>query len=680
MGKVISKINTIVNNRYFIYLWLFALSILNFGILIPTLGFYWDDLPYLFQYSAFGPGGFPAYVASDRPFSAWIFTITTALFGYAPMPYHVLILILRWFCAVLLYLILREIWPDKNIENTTAATIFAIYPGFMQQPIALIYNHHFSVFAMFLASLFIMTINLKRDKLRIVLTLLSAALTFSMFSIENFAMLELIRPFIIWKILKRKKAPGKASARAVIINWLPYLAVFILFLVWRVFIFKFPTYRPAGLAGLLDAPVKTLGSLIARIPRDFYTTTIRAWAINLYFPTVSDYGRTATFLYWGVIIFAAIISFTFFLFIRGEKRHEIERKKPDKNKHELLIASVLLFLFAGIIIWGLDLPVENKFAWDRMTLAFIPGVALLGASLFSLIKKSKAVRTVFMTSLVILAVSQNYQNAIAFKRDWDNLQDFFTQLSWRIPALAENTIFITSKPGLSYYSDNSLTSPINLQYADDLNSKELDHFVYYTHARSEDWFENDVFNQDYKKRYRSFIFYGNTGNAITYRFEPPSCVQILDWKYANSITTPNMNDRQVKEVRFTNLDLILASPEHPPFPPLFTPSEPGSWCYYFEKADLARQFGKFEKVVELGNQAIADGKFPRTPSEWLPFLEGFLWEGNFDRAKMIMNKIIDAEGNYTSGMCYTLNRIGQDSDFPYHAELNTLITQYECTN
>ena len=678
MKNILSFLKKIVNNKISIFVWFFLIIFLSFGILIPTLGFFWDDLPYLYQYYALGPGGFPEYVSSDRPFSAWIFSATTAIFGYQSLGYHLLILALRWVCTTLFYLILVSLWPGKRTQNIIAASLFAIYPGFLQQPIALIYNHHFSVLALFLASIYLMVLNLEREKLNVFLTALSVLFSFSMFSIENFAMLELVRPFIIWKMIRQKsRGKGSAVTRSLLI-WLPYLVVLLAFIIWRVFIFKFPTYKPAGVTSLLQTPFDTIAAILQRIPWDFYTVFIRAWAYNLNLPNISDFGRSATYLFYAVIVMMAGISIFFFLFLEPSLKSNPEIPPKHRPDIEQLLAAVLLFFLAGSILWGLDLPVGIQFAWDRMTLAFFPAVGLFGAFAFSFLRKKKIILTVIMTALLSLAVSQNYQNGIAFKRDWDNLQDFLTQLSWRIPSLAENTIFITSNPGLTYYSDNSLTSPINLLYQDQPGDNELSYFVYFTDARTEEWFENDLFNQDYTKGYRSFVFHGNTGNAITYRFEPPSCVQVFDRTYANSITTPNLTYREVKEIRFSNLDLVQQTPKYTPFQPVFKPSSTDNWCYFFESADLARQFGNYPEIVRLGNEAISSGKAPRTTSEWLPFLEGYIWEGDFDTTRMIISEINKDEGNYTPGMCYTMQRIFKNKMYPFTDTLADLIKENDC--
>ena len=129
---------------------IFLLTVLAYGLLIPFLGFYWDDLPYLYQLNAFGPAGFPEYVASDRPFSAWIFMLTTWLFRFEPLGYHLLALFLRFLASVLFYGVLRELWPKKT-NLWLFSAIFLRLPRISSYR-ALIYNHHLSVLCLFLGS------------------------------------------------------------------------------------------------------------------------------------------------------------------------------------------------------------------------------------------------------------------------------------------------------------------------------------------------------------------------------------------------------------------------------------------------------------------------------------------------------------------------------------------------
>ena len=59
------------------------------------------------------------------------------------------------------------------------------------------------------------------------------------------------------------------------------------------------------------------------------------------------------------------------------------------------------------------------------------------------------------------------------------------------------------------------------------------------------------------------------------------------------------------------------------------------WCYYYEKADLARQGQDWQQVVTLGDEATKLGLAPKDTSEWMPFLQGYFMAGDTDRAKEI---------------------------------------------
>jgi hypothetical protein len=659
---------------YFIYLWLFLLCVLCYGILIPFLGFYWDDLPYLFQYHSFGLAGFPEFVASDRPFSAWIFMLTTGLFKFNPIGYHLFAFVLRFIGVMLFYQIIKEIWLEKKTFNFFTSSIFAVYPGFLQQPIALIYCHHFSVLAIFLLSILLMVKVAKAQKINGFVFGLSILGSFHMFSIENFAVLELIRPFIIWLVLKKEIADKKKAFQKVLLLWLPYLIIFCSFLVWRVFVFKFPTYQPGFFEELEQNPYQSIFELFKRIPLDFYTTTVGAWVKSLTIPQVSNFGKSATLIFWVLTIFTSVIAFIFAAFKSDDEKIAIGYIKDNLS---IFTAGIILFFLAGSIVWVLGLPLDIKFAWDRMTLAFIPAAAILFGALLDLPRKYRIIPNLIFALLVSMAVGSHFENGMRFKRDWENIKNMQWQLSWRVPDLQENTTLITSEPGLNYYSDNSLTSPLNMLYSDQ-KSDQLEYFLYFSDVRlglGLKKLEQDI---PIVQRYRSFSFTGNTSDVIAYKFNPPSCLQIMDRVFSNSITNPNLSDLQTKELRLTNLELIRNYSQNSPEAYLFGSEPEESWCYYFEKADLSRQYGNFSRIVALGDEAISKDFYPRSASEWLPFLEGYAWEGRWDKVDFIINEISESEGNYRQGMCYTLKRIKNHPQFPSIEKLQDYLKRYNC--
>ncbi len=92
---------------------LFVVVVLGYGIYIPWFGLYGDDWIYLWAYHLQGPLFFIDFVAIDRPFSAWIYILTSALFGENVWAYHALLMLLRWLSAVLLWWVFRLVWPEQ---------------------------------------------------------------------------------------------------------------------------------------------------------------------------------------------------------------------------------------------------------------------------------------------------------------------------------------------------------------------------------------------------------------------------------------------------------------------------------------------------------------------------------------------------------------------------------------
>jgi len=672
-----NKLTKIITNEYFDYVWLFFLSIICFGLLILELGFYWDDLPYLYQFAAFGPAGFPEFVSSDRPFSAWIFSATTSLFGFNPTGYHILALFLRWGCTVLFYLILQQIWINNRTGNLIAASIFAVYPGFLQQPIALIYNHHLSIFAMFLLSIYLMVLNEYKRKRNLFLSAFSILLSLGMFSIENFVTLEFIRPVILWRIHTTKQPEEHLKQRLLCILkvWSPYLLILFGFVYWRVILFKFPTYQPTFLFTLSHAPLAALENLLKRIPIDLYTILFGAWLKSFHFPTISDFGSTATYALW-ILVAGSFLS-TAIIFINRDSNHQKERRShPRKHPaNGMILSGLFLFLLSASIPWVLDLPLLIEFAWDRLTIAFLPAAALIIAGILGRLERTRIIHGLLISLLICFAVGSHFENSMKFKRDWEELENFISQLSWRIPSLEKNTLLIASDVGLNYYSDNSLTSPVNLMYSENLSKSQIDFMVYYTDARSDDWFKNKDADREYIKSFRSFEFNGHTSDIVAFLYSPPGCLKVLDRKSSNSITNANLSIRQTEEIPFSSIDRIKLSPENQPFSQLFNFIPTDTWCYYFEKADLARQFRDYQEIVRLGDEASSANLSPRVASEWLPFLEGYAWTGDWEQAEEIIVTIQNAEGNFTNGMCYTLKKIQKEKNYPFIDDLSLIISK-----
>ena len=96
---------------------------------------------------------------------------------------------------------------------------------------------------------------------------------------------------------------------------------------------------------------------------------------------------------------------------------------------------------------------------------------------------------------------------------------------WRIPDLQPNTTQITLNSGLKSYSDNSLTSPLNLIYSEQ-RTDQLEYFLYFTDVRLGLGLKKMEKDFPISQKYRSFNFSGNTSDIIAYKFEPLSCYRL----------------------------------------------------------------------------------------------------------------------------------------------------------
>ena len=96
----------------------------------------------------------------------------------------------------------------------------------------------------------------------------------------------------------------------------------------------------------------------------------------------------------------------------------------------------------------------------------------------------------------------------------------------------------------------------------------------------------------------------------------------------------------------------------PEMPAALFGKEPAhTWCYYYEKAELARQVGDWITVTSLGNEARAQGFVPGDALEWLPFIEGYVITGDYQDAREISILAYRDDSRPRKGLCYTWNRI-----------------------
>ena len=623
-------------------------SILAYGVLIPWMGLYADDWPFVYVHHVAGWRGVVDFISWVRPVGAYIFATVTAIFRENFAGYHIFLLGLRWVDGVLLWKLLQMVWPEAKHKAAWAALLFVVFPAFKQQPLALEYSLHFIVLALFFGSLMAMIQAEKQPERFWPYTLAAVALSFNIFFIEYFVGLEALRPVLLWLVLTGRFPERGKRLRQVLTRWLPYLAVLAAFVLWRVYVVKFVSYQP----GLLDALRADLWGGLAALARtmakDIFTVTFGTWAQLL---TTIPSGPRARALYLALVL-AALVPVGFLLWnLEGPTEgKEVRGRREDL---EWLAVGAAALVVCGGPFWLTNIPLSLEFPWDRTTLAFMLGVCLVIPALISLLRRP-GVQAVVVAALVGLSVGQHFQNANQYRKEWQVLRDFYWQLTWRAPGLEEGTIVTLDKSPFWYHVDKFLTPALNYTYAPQSRSLNYPYSMLDFYKFEEKYLPLEDPETPIYVGYGTLKFEQPASNMLIVVYDPPGCLRVLT---PDEETHLLLSETTREALYLSRPERILTDPEAPQHPPAFLGDEPEhNWCYTYLKAELARQQGDWETTAALGEEALRQSLAPRQPSEWLLFVEAFARSRDWDQALKLSEEVI-ADEFFRPALCNTWKRI-----------------------
>ena len=355
--------------------------------MIFKLGYYWDDWVIAYYIHFYEPHIFTEVFAGNRPLLGWLYTITTTLVGESPAKWQVLCILVRWICSVTLWFTLLGIWPRRIIEVTSISLLFAVYPGFRQQYIAISYSHHLIVLAITLFSLCALNWGARHPRWLWPLYFISVVSAgTAMFTLEYFFGLEFLRPVFLWIVFKQTIPDIRKRIQRVILYWSPYVILLVSFVIWR-FLNKSPRAKITFLENLSIQPFVTLLDLLKIIIQDIIEVTALAWKQTLNFSNIAVY-EPLTILKYSLIVFGVATIIIIFLLLQ-HKQSAIDRNKPPKKQFIWALEAILLGLYAlvvaGIPIWMTNLSISLSFPYDRFTLPMMVGASILLVGLIVLL-------------------------------------------------------------------------------------------------------------------------------------------------------------------------------------------------------------------------------------------------------------------------------------------------------
>jgi len=493
-------------------------------------------------------------------------------------------------------------------------------------------------------------------------------------------MLELLRPILFgWAVWSEESKQGLRWKRT-ILHWLPYLLVFLAAGIWRAFIFNYQTenYQPEILNSLIAQPLATLWQLIQRVAADFWTTIIAAFGNTLRLPDFQTFGSRALVLVFGFTAF--VLTFLSLVFLVVRKRSE-EEDPHTRTWLKTIGISLIAFLLAGIPFWLTDLPINLVFPYDRFTIPFMLAFSVFWIGVLFGLPFHRTIRSIVLILLVSLSTAHQLQAGVAYQRDWEQQARLFWQMTWRAPSIKPGTVIFAHELPLKYFSDNSLTSALNWIYdpkaGKDLGS--IPYVLYYPTLRVGSQVDNLDPGNAFSHDLLVGTFVGNTSQSLAMFYEPPACLRILD----PEIESDNwMVPLQVRDtIHLSDLNLIKPEPQAVPPSNIYTSEPEHGWCYYFEKADLARQLGDWDEVNRMADIAFALGEYPNDPAERMPYIEGYAHAGNWSSAIEQTRLAAEVTPVIHPVLCRLWERI--DREAPTGADhfqaVDEIISQLNCT-
>jgi hypothetical protein len=616
------------NASWFYPLVLLLVGLVTYELMVTRLGFYWDDWEDVYLYYLHNPSIIFQYF-NKRPLSTLPYLPLFATTPMNPVIWQLASLLVRWVGILFFYWTLNALWPASKGLNRWVGILLLVFPGFISQSVAICYIRHFTSFALFTCSLFL-TVQALRDRKRFWLWMsLSLVLGIVQFLIvEYFALLEITRLLVIWFVIRPENCEKwTRSLRKSFLYWSPFLIALVIFICWRLLphstVATGDPNNPTLLKALFSSPLETINTYTKMALQAFGYLVFSVW-FNAFSVDAIDFRSKTTWFSW-IIGLSVAIPFTFYIF----KTSDSEKVKQQQSLIQRVVLGVMALVAGAIPVWSTGRYVLAGKWSDRFTLAPMLGAVILIVCLLDWLVKTHYQKNCLLLVLLASSISFQIYNVNKFRLDWENQRNLYWQLSWRIPKLESGTAIIgagTFTAKSSYYDARYI---VNLIFSDDPSmGAQYDYFDPY-HLSSESLKPNMPLVDNVREE----EFVGNTSRSIGMFFDidnPQKCVRILDSSYSKD---PEFDENINKLLRLSNLDLIQTGGDsHPLNTDTFGTEPAHTWCYYFEKADLARQAQDWATVLELGSTARSNGFTPTVGSEYLPFIEAYAQKGNWSQA------------------------------------------------
>ena len=655
-------------------------TIIAYGLLLPLTGFYWDDWPFAWMAKFLGAQEFIPAFAGVRPFLGPIFFLTTSLIPPVPLYWQIFALLIRFIAVLSAWFALRQIWPRHQRQTLIASLLFLVFPGYSQHWVAFTHiNQEWIPFIFYLLSFGFAARALRNQKYFISNTLYALLLLAAgVFPTEYFVSIEPLRFLFIWVIVSESVNGLGQRFVQTLKRWWPYLLIWMANGAWLAYFYTVGDYVSYEVE-VVSEPL-TLANVFLTIGEAIWKAGFYIWVQILVLASRAITAPT-TLVTFGLTTVAFVL-IVFYL------------RKLDLSEADARIFAIpaILIGLAGILLgripsFAAGLPLTLQSSFDRFMISMMLGGSLFVVGLIELMIRSHRIKMYALALLIALGTGQQFFNANIFRRDWTKQQEIYWQLAWRIPALKPGTALLTHQLPIDYETDLSFTAPLNWMYAPDYKrsspvdeSSNLPYALIYTEKRLGGTALPSLDkNAKITLPIRRVSFHGSTSQVLVIYMPQNGCLRVLDPARGDEVTYENQSRFLVEAIPLSDLSNIVVDTNQAANPP-FLPEPEHTWCYYFAKAELARQQGDWDQVLELMDEAGSLGYEPEDPFEKLIHIEAQALAGNMEAAQALSADAFKQENRIRKGLCELWKRVrrADSSSEEEITRVDQILSNFQC--
>jgi hypothetical protein len=622
----------------------FFIITLTFYPALRKATIYRDDWYYTMDRLIGGPQAFPEMFSIDRPARGYFFEAYYRLFGVEPAPYHLAAFFWRLLTGLSALWLFRLIWPKHRQAALFITLLFILYPGytrwlegFEDQP---------KIVSLFLQvtsiALTLQAIKASRLLSKTLLWAGSILTGWSYLALIDYAIgMEIFRYLCIWVVTSqgRQAETWLRKGLAAIRVGFPALLIAGGFLFWRIFIFK--NLREATdiglqLGALVDSPLLRGMWWLIHLLQSVLNEAVFAWTS----PFIQDlFNLRAREILIGLLTAIAAGGFVYAAsFLRLNDNEALQPSNPDHWQLEAIGMGTI-----GVVFGVLPVIMANRMvlfgAYSHYAVPASLASSVLIVGLISYLPGSRA-RFAALSILVFMAVSSQYAVSSKILSEEEKISAFWHQVVWRAPGIRVGTTLAVIYPAVNYGEDiDAVNGPANFLYFPETTNQIPAEYRLFALKQSA-WTSKDVLGGgEITAGYRTH--FGKVNYDTLLVMSQPSenaCVHLIDQRWPWFSTSDD--DAVLLIGQKSKIENVIAGSAPPQLPAsIFGPEPAHDWCYYFQKAGLALQLEEWNKIKELGDEALRLKMHPQEVTEWIPFLQAYAILGDRQNIQIAASKI-----------------------------------------